>query len=89
LFVGRNKELIELSQLLANPEVRLLTILGQGGLGKTRLAIEAAKARVDQCRNGVFFVSLVAVTTEQGIIHAVADSIGFQFRSGDNQGQLA
>lgn len=86
-FVGRKKELADLSQLLADPEVRLLTILGQGGVGKTRLAIEAAKSRVDQCRNGVFFVSLVAVTSEQGIIHALADSIGFQFRSSDNTGQ--
>ena len=42
-FVGREAELTELARLLADPDVRLLTILGAGGMGKTRLALEAGK----------------------------------------------
>jgi len=87
LFVGRKKELADLSQMLANPSLRLITILGQGGIGKTHLALEAAKSRIDHCKNGVFFVSLVEVNSEPGIIYALADSIGFQFRSSDNPDQ--
>jgi predicted ATPase len=41
-FFGRRQEMAEIGQLLANPDCRLLTLLGPGGMGKTRLAIELA-----------------------------------------------
>jgi len=50
-FVGRRGELAEISDLLANPACRLLTLIGPGGIGKTRLAIQAAGVALDHCRS--------------------------------------
>ncbi|GIV80642.1 MAG: transcriptional activator [Litorilinea sp.] len=57
-FVGREAELAQLRTLLAAPQVRLLTLLGPGGVGKTRLALELAAACQPLFLNGVWFVSL-------------------------------
>src|SRR5437868_6395108 len=45
-FIGRENELAQLAERLADPDCRLLTVLGPGGIGKTRLAIEAASAQL-------------------------------------------
>ncbi len=58
-FVGRQAELAELRRLLASTDTRLLTILGPGGVGKTRLAVETAAICAPVFLNGVWFVSLV------------------------------
>jgi class 3 adenylate cyclase len=58
-FVGRERELAGLHALLDDPARRLVTLVGPGGIGKTRLAVEAASARQDRCRDGVVYVSLV------------------------------
>jgi predicted ATPase/DNA-binding winged helix-turn-helix (wHTH) protein len=55
-FVGRERELAEIKQLL--PATRLLTLTGTGGMGKTRLAQQAATEVLDAYRNGVWFVDL-------------------------------
>jgi DNA-binding winged helix-turn-helix (wHTH) protein len=55
-FVGRERELAELKQLL--PTIRLLTLTGTGGIGKTRLAQQAAAEMLDAYRDGVWFVDL-------------------------------
>jgi predicted ATPase/DNA-binding CsgD family transcriptional regulator len=55
-FVGRQHELAEIARLLADPDCRLLTLVGAGGSGKTRLALESA--RKTDFRDGVFFVPL-------------------------------
>ena len=87
IFVGRQKELNDLAELLADPAARMVTILSQGGAGKTRLAIELAGARAEQYRNGVLFVSLEAATSRQAIVNAIAEALGFQFRQGSGQMQ--
>ena len=81
-FVGRTGELAELRRLLENPEVRLITVLGPGGMGKTRLALEAAAAQLDRFERGVFFVSLASLGSAEGIVPAVADALGFSFYAG-------
>jgi predicted ATPase/DNA-binding XRE family transcriptional regulator len=81
-FVGRPQELADLAALLADPSVRLLTILGPGGIGKTRLALEAATAQLDRFTHGVFFVSLAAVDTPHAIIPLVAEALDFTFYEG-------
>ena len=45
-FIGRASELTEITQLLADPACRLLTLVGPGGIGKTRLALRAAHAQI-------------------------------------------
>ena len=59
-FVGREKEQDELAELLANPSCRLVTILGPGGIGKTRLALQVALNHAGLYRDGIFFVPLAA-----------------------------
>lgn len=61
-LVGREVELGQLQQLLAQPTCRLLTLMGMGGNGKTRLALAAAETQVGVFRDGVVFVSLVGTT---------------------------
>jgi ATP/maltotriose-dependent transcriptional regulator MalT len=65
-FIGRQQELADIKVLLAKPDVRLLTILAPGGMGKTRLSIEAARSQIGRYRNGVFFVSVQGVNQAVG-----------------------
>lgn len=58
-FIGREAELAELSDLLSNPECRLVTLVGLGGSGKTRLALEVARRRQRHFAAGALFVPLV------------------------------
>ena len=57
-FVGRSRELAELDLLVVKPDVRLVTVTGPGGVGKTRLAVELADAVSGQFRDGVVYVAL-------------------------------
>jgi predicted ATPase/class 3 adenylate cyclase len=76
-FVGRASELEAVDRLLEDPECRLLTLVGPGGAGKTRLALEAAARRVDRYPHGVHFVQLVSVASPEFLAPAVAESIQF------------
>lgn len=80
-FVGRAAELDHLATLLAAPETRLLTLLGPGGIGKTRLALETARAHLGLYRDGVYFVPLADTPTPAHLPAVIADSIGFKFFS--------
>ncbi|MBK7893610.1 MAG: tetratricopeptide repeat protein [Anaerolineaceae bacterium] len=97
-LVGRDEELALLSAQLANPDLRLHTIVGPGGVGKTRLALElgwqAAEAHLGPFLHGVFFVPLadVALADSPGfnpLVTAVAEAVGFTFAgSAEPQVQL-
>ncbi len=82
-FIGRHTELVELAQLLADPNVRLITILGLGGMGKTRLALEAAGAQTREFTHGVYFVSLASVSSVDSMIAYLAEAINFHFYQGE------
>ena len=75
-FVGRTRELAEIERLVADPHVRLLTLTGPGGAGKTRLALEAAKRIRARFRDGVVFVDLSPVRDPELVTAAIAESAG-------------
>ena len=88
-FVGREAELAELGERFSDPACRLLTLVGPGGSGKTRLAVEAARAHMDRFPHGVFQVRLAGVQSAEAIVPTIAESIGFSFyRHGDAKQQL-
>ena len=78
-FVGREEELAAIAQRLANPSCRLLTIVGPGGIGKTRLAIQAATEAAATFLNGVCFVPLASVISADFLVPAIAQALGFPF----------
>jgi serine/threonine protein kinase/tetratricopeptide (TPR) repeat protein len=80
-FVGRESELTELARMLSNPAMRLMTIVAQGGMGKTRLSLEAAERQIANFEHGVYFVELAPLSEAEGIIPAIANVLGYQFQS--------
>jgi len=75
-FVGRAQEQADLTALLGRQDCRLVTVLGPGGVGKTRLAIETARA-VPGFADGVAFVSLAPVAAPTLIVSAAASGASF------------
>jgi predicted ATPase/class 3 adenylate cyclase len=75
-FVGRAAELHEIGGRLEDESVRLLTLIGPGGIGKTRLALRAAADKVDRFDDGTFFVDLSATRDGVSVLAAIARTIG-------------
>jgi predicted ATPase len=67
-IIGREVELAKIATLLATPNCRLLTITGSGGIGKTRLAVEAIHQLGHHFANGIFFIPLTALGSEDFLI---------------------
>ncbi len=86
-FIGREKELENLRQRLADPACRLVTLTGLGGIGKTRLAQETARACADMFINGAWMIPLAAVEAD-GLIPAIGNVFEFPFTKGDAKKQL-
>ncbi len=86
-FVGRLDELRAVKRLLRDPNCRLLNLVGLGGIGKTRLAIqvvgELQMERLPELADGVFFIPLAAVHTPEEVIPAIAKTLGFDFYRGE------
>ena len=78
-FIGRQQELRELAALLSDPALHLVTIVGPGGIGKTQLALQAARSIVSVFPDGVFFVPLAPLSSAEEIVFAIAHSIGLHF----------
>lgn len=76
-FVGRSQELDAIHHLLQDENYRLVTLVGPGGMGKTRLAIEAAR-RSESFAGRAFFVDLLPVATAELLVPAIADAVGIQ-----------
>jgi predicted ATPase/DNA-binding SARP family transcriptional activator/Tfp pilus assembly protein PilF len=88
-FIGRESELAKLADLLADPDCRLVTLTGPGGIGKTRLALQVAVEQVGLLAHGVAFVPLASVDSADLLVPTVADALRFRFHGqGDPAQQL-
>jgi len=76
-FIGRTAEITSLARQVADPARRMLTLVGHGGAGKTRLAVEVARRCAEEGRVVAHFVSLVPVSTVDGMVKTLADSLDF------------
>ena len=75
-FLGRERELAELGELLERPEVRLLTLTGAGGSGKTRLALQAVGAAAEAYPQGVWWVPLAPIADSGAVTESAARALG-------------
>ena len=80
-FVGREVEIQNIQTTLADPDCRLLTVVGPGGIGKTRLAVHAAMNLERHFEHGLYFVSLRQVAAADGLASAIAHSLGLAAHS--------
>jgi predicted ATPase/class 3 adenylate cyclase len=74
-FVGREQEVAAISDLLRQPDARLLTLLGTGGVGKTRLALQVAAEVAKRFTGGVCFVPLDQLSDADGVVPAIAQAL--------------
>lgn len=77
-FFGRTSELEALAGILADENVRLITLTGPGGTGKTRLSLEVARRVLDKFRDGVFFVQLAPIFDPELVPTTIARTIGLR-----------
>lgn len=78
-FIGRGDELAEIARILRDPSCRLITLIGPGGVGKTRLALEAAAGHADDFADGAAFISLASINTPGQIVSVIADTLNLSF----------
>ncbi len=84
VFIGREREVTNLRQLLNREDVRLVTLTGPGGIGKTRLALQVVTEMGDGFVGGVCFVSLSAVGRNESMTTAIAQAIGLREMPGQS-----
>ena len=77
-LVGREQDVAAVCSLLGRPEVRLLTLLGTGGIGKTRLAIEVATELREHFADGVCFVALAPIRDSNLLLSSIMHELGLQ-----------
>jgi predicted ATPase/DNA-binding SARP family transcriptional activator len=90
-FVGRRRELAEITRLLCDePDCRLLTLVGPGGVGKTRLALRAAEQALTSFPSGAYLVALADVGSPESLVCTISDALGLSYLgdTGDLGGQL-
>jgi predicted ATPase/class 3 adenylate cyclase len=75
-LLGRERELAQVTALLSRGDVRLVTLTGPGGTGKTRLGLQAAAELLDAFADGVFFVDLAPISDPELVVTTIAQTLG-------------
>jgi predicted ATPase len=87
-FVGREKEVATAREMLLRPDVRLVTVTGPGGIGKTRLGVEVASGLAEFFPGGIHFVPLAAVNDPGLIISAIVQTLGLRITGGQSPAEI-
>jgi predicted ATPase/DNA-binding XRE family transcriptional regulator len=78
-LIGRESELAAMERLFKDPQCRLLTLTGMGGIGKTRLAIEFATRQLPEFPGGIYYVPLASIQSAEAIVPGIATTLGLIF----------
>ncbi len=76
-FVGRQAELAQIAHYLDQPDCHLLTLIGAGGIGKTRLALQAARQALDAFAHGVYFVPLAGISSSEFLVPTIGEALDY------------
>lgn len=79
-FIGREEDVVRVAALLVDPACRLLTLFGPGGIGKTRLSLQAAAGVADAFAHGVCFISLQPLESTDFLVSTMADALKLSLR---------
>ena len=82
-LIGRDDELARINNLLSDERVRLVTILGAGGMGKTHIAMEVAHQQRNNFAEGVYYISLATQKNAQNIALTIMNTMGLQVKTDD------
>src|SRR5512138_2851021 len=80
-LIGRDKDNAAVQDYLTHPDIRLVTLIGAPGIGKTRLSIASARESLDEFSDGVFFVALAPLDQPSLIPSAIAQALGYVEKS--------
>ncbi len=83
-FVGRKEELKHLNEQVRQTDCRLLSIIGLGGTGKTRLTLELARQQQGQFKDGILFIALAALTNRAALVNACAEALQLNLKPNED-----
>src|SRR5262245_53487410 len=83
-LIGREREIASVCARLRRPDVRLVTLTGPGGTGKTRLGLQAAAELLDEFKDGVWFVNLAPLSDPDLVASTVAQALSLKESAGSS-----